>query len=63
LTLRNSTGRVHAVDDRANFAVVEEVPKRCATADGDYCQSCALDRWHQFEFAVTQIVIEQRALA
>ena len=53
---------VHAVDDHVDLAVVEEVTKRCAPADGDDGQPCLLDCGHQFEFAFAQIVIEQRAL-
>src|SRR5579863_6143503 len=53
---------VHTVDDHVDLAVVKEVPKCRATADGDRGESCSFDRGHKGEFAVARVVKEQRAL-
>src|SRR5579872_5196013 len=53
---------VRTVDDHVDLAVVEEVPKCRAATDGDGGESCSLGRGHKFEFAVSGIVKEQRAL-
>src|ERR1035437_10174134 len=53
---------VHVIDNDADLAVVENITKGRAAPNADHGKPGSFDRRNQFELAILQIVVEQRAL-